>query len=73
MNKNVRLEDNVFATLHVSTTQFETSLFVLEGTLRGHRCRTLVDSGASEIFCKTEWVREHHNITFRRLMERNTG
>jgi hypothetical protein len=35
-------------------------MLVLEGTLRGHRCRTLVDSGASENFCKAEWVREHH-------------
>jgi hypothetical protein len=35
-------------------------MFVLEGTLRGHRCRILVDSGASENFSKTEWVREHH-------------
>jgi hypothetical protein len=33
---------------------------VLEGTLRGHRCRILVDYGASENFCKAEWVREHH-------------
>jgi hypothetical protein len=46
MNKNVRLEDNVPATLHVSTTQFGTSLLVLEGTPRGHRCRFLVGSGA---------------------------
>jgi hypothetical protein len=35
-------------------------MFVLEGTLRGHRCRTLVESGASENFCKAEWVREHN-------------
>jgi hypothetical protein len=35
-------------------------MFVLEGTLRGHRRRILVDSGASENFCKAEWVREHH-------------
>ena len=35
-------------------------MFVLRGTLRGHRCRILVDSGASENFCKAEWVREHH-------------
>jgi hypothetical protein len=60
MNKNVRLEDNVPATLHVSTTLYGTSLFVLRGTLRGHRCRILVDCGASENFCKAEWVREHH-------------
>jgi hypothetical protein len=60
INKNVRLEDNVLATLHVSIAQSGTSMFVLEGTLRGHRCRTLVDSGASENFCKVEWVREHH-------------
>jgi hypothetical protein len=54
VNKNVRLEDNVFATLHVSTTQSGTSLLVLEGTLRGHRCCILVDSGASESFCKAD-------------------
>jgi hypothetical protein len=60
MNKNVRLEDSVPVTLHVSTTQSGTSMFVLRGTLRGHRCRVLVDSGASENFCKAEWVREHH-------------
>jgi division protein CdvB (Snf7/Vps24/ESCRT-III family) len=35
-------------------------MFVLEGTLRGHRCRILVDSSASKNFCKDEWVREHH-------------
>jgi hypothetical protein len=35
-------------------------MFVMEGTLRGHRCRILVDYGASENFCKAEWVREHH-------------
>jgi hypothetical protein len=35
-------------------------MFVLGGTLRGHRCRILLDSGASENFCKAEWVREHH-------------
>jgi hypothetical protein len=35
-------------------------MFVLEGTLRGHRCRILVDSCASENFCKAEWVQEHH-------------
>jgi hypothetical protein len=60
MNKNVRLEDSIPATLHVSTTESRTSMFVLEGTLRGHRCRILVDSGSSENFCKAEWVREHH-------------
>jgi hypothetical protein len=60
MNKNVRLDDNVLATLHVSTTQSGTSLLVLEGTLRGHRRRILVDSGASENSCMAEWVREHH-------------
>jgi hypothetical protein len=60
MNKNVRLEDKVHATLHVSTTEYGTSLLVLESTLRGHRCRILVDFGASECFCKVEWVREHH-------------
>jgi hypothetical protein len=60
MNKNVRLEESVHATLHVSTTQSGTSMFVLRGTLRGHRCRILVDSRASENFCKAEWVREHH-------------
>jgi hypothetical protein len=32
---------------------------VLEGNLRGHRCRILVDFGASKNFCKVEWVREH--------------
>jgi hypothetical protein len=32
----------------------------MEGTLRGHRCRILVDSGGSENFCRAEWVREHH-------------
>jgi hypothetical protein len=37
-----------------------TSLLVLEGTLRGHRCRILVDSGASENSCKDEWVGKHH-------------
>ena len=58
MNKNVRLEDNVLATLHVSTTQSRTSLFVLRGTLRGHRCRILVDSGASENFCSTTTTRQ---------------
>ena len=60
MNKNVRLEDNVPTTLYVSTTLSETSMFVLEGTLGGHRCRILIDFGASENFCKAEWVREHH-------------
>jgi hypothetical protein len=35
-------------------------MFVFQGTLRGHRCRILVDSGSSENFCKAEWVREHH-------------
>jgi hypothetical protein len=60
MHKNVRLEDSVPATLHVSTTHCGTSLFVLEGTLRGHRCRILVDFGASENFCKAKRVREHH-------------
>jgi hypothetical protein len=60
MNKNVRLEDIVPATLHVSTTQSGASLFVLRGTLSGHRCRILVDSGASKNFYKAEWVREHH-------------
>jgi hypothetical protein len=60
MNKNVRLEDSVPATLHVFNTQSRTSLFVMEGTLRGHRCRILVDFGASENFCKAEWVRENH-------------
>jgi hypothetical protein len=35
-------------------------MFVLGGTLRGYRCRILVDFGASEILCKAEWVREHH-------------
>jgi hypothetical protein len=60
MNKNVQLEDNVPATLHVSTTESGTSPFVLGGSLRGHRCRILVDSGASENFCKAKWVREHH-------------
>jgi hypothetical protein len=59
MNKNIRLEDIVPATLHVSTTQSGTSLFVLRGTLRGHQCRILVDSGPSENFCKAVWVREH--------------
>jgi hypothetical protein len=65
-NKNVRLEDSVHATLHVSTTQSRTSMFVLRGTLRGHRCRILVDSGALENFCKAEWVREHHIPTVSR-------
>jgi hypothetical protein len=60
VNKNVQLEDNVPATLHVSTTQSRTSLLELEGTSRGHRCRIVVDSGASENFCKAEWVRGHH-------------
>jgi hypothetical protein len=36
MNKNVRLEDIVPATLRVSTTLSGTSRLVLEGTLRGH-------------------------------------
>jgi predicted aspartyl protease len=66
MNKNVRLEESVPATLHASTTQSRTSRFVLEGTLRGHRCRILVDSGASENFSKAEWVREHHIPTVSR-------
>jgi hypothetical protein len=66
MNKNVRLEDIVHATLHVSTTRYGTSLLLLEGTLRGHRCRILEDSGASENFCKAEWVREHHIPTVSR-------
>jgi hypothetical protein len=35
-------------------------MFVLRGTLRGHRCRILVDFTASENFWKAEWVREHH-------------
>jgi hypothetical protein len=35
-------------------------MFVLEGTLGGHRCRVLIDFGASDNFCKAEWVREHH-------------
>ena len=70
VNENIRLEDNVHATLHVSTTQSGTSLFVLEGTLRGHRCRILVDSCASENFCKAEWVQEHHIPT---VFGRNTG
>jgi hypothetical protein len=35
-------------------------MFVLEATLRGYRCRILVDSGAFENLCKAEWVREHH-------------
>jgi hypothetical protein len=59
MNKNVQLADSVHATLNVSTIQSGASLLVLEGTLRGHRCRVLVDFGASENFCKAEWVREH--------------
>jgi hypothetical protein len=59
MNKNARLEDR-FATLHVFTTMSRASLIVLEGTLRGHRCRILVDFGASGNVCKAKWVREHH-------------
>jgi hypothetical protein len=59
MNKNIRLEDNVLATLHVSTTKSGKSLFVLEGTIRGPLCRILINSGASDFFCKSEWVREH--------------
>jgi hypothetical protein len=51
MNKNVRLEESVPATLRLSTAQIGASLLVLEGALREHRCRILVDSGAS---------REHH-------------
>jgi hypothetical protein len=39
---------------------------VLEGTLRGHRCRILIDSGASENFCKAEWIREHQIPTVSR-------
>jgi hypothetical protein len=35
-------------------------MFVLEGTFRGHRCRILVDYGASEKLYKAEWVREHN-------------
>jgi predicted aspartyl protease len=66
MKKNVRLEDNIPATLHVSTTQSGTSMFVLRGTLRGHRCRILVDAGASINLCKSEWVRKHHIPTVSR-------
>jgi hypothetical protein len=67
LKKNIQLEDSVLATLHVSTTHFGTSLLVLEGTLRRHRSRILVDSGASENFCKAdEWVREHHIPTVSR-------
>jgi hypothetical protein len=60
MNTNVRLEDNVHVTLHVSTPQNGTSILVLECNLRGHRCRVLADYGVSKNFCKAEWVREHH-------------
>jgi hypothetical protein len=38
-------------------------MFVLEGTLHGHRCRILVHSGASGNFGKAEWLREHHITT----------
>jgi hypothetical protein len=39
-------------------------MFLLEGTLCGHRCRILVDFGASENFCKAEWEQKHHIPTF---------
>jgi hypothetical protein len=33
---------------------------MLEGTLRGHRCRIFVDCGSSKNFVKAELVRERH-------------